>query len=36
MIYLGTRGMTALANVVMGSIATRVLHLAEVPVVLVR
>jgi nucleotide-binding universal stress UspA family protein len=33
MIYLGTRGMTALSNVVMGSIATKVLHLADVPVV---
>jgi nucleotide-binding universal stress UspA family protein len=36
MIYMGTRGMTALSNMVMGSIATRVLHLADVPVVLVR
>jgi nucleotide-binding universal stress UspA family protein len=36
MIYMGTRGMTALSNMVMGSIATRVLHLAHVPVVLVR
>ena len=35
MIYMGTRGMTALSNVVMGSTATKVLHLAEVPVVLV-
>jgi len=36
MIYMGTRGMTAIANLVLGSIATKVLHLAEVPVVLVR
>lgn len=35
MIYMGTRGMTALSNVVLGSIATRVLHLADVAVVLV-
>jgi nucleotide-binding universal stress UspA family protein len=35
MIYMGTRGMTALANMVMGSIATKVVHLALVPVVLV-
>ena len=35
MIYMGTRGMTALSNVVMGSTATKVLHLADVPVVLV-
>lgn len=35
MIYMGTRGMTALPNFVMGSTATKVLHLADVPVVLV-
>jgi nucleotide-binding universal stress UspA family protein len=35
MIYMGTRGMTAVSNMVMGSIATKVLHLADVPVVLV-
>jgi nucleotide-binding universal stress UspA family protein len=35
MIWIGTRGMTALSNVVMGSIATRVLHIADVPAVLV-
>lgn len=33
MIYLGTRGMTALSNVVIGSIATTVLHLADIPFV---
>lgn len=35
MIFMGTRGMTAVSNVVMGSITTKVLHLAAVPVVLV-
>ncbi len=35
MIVMGTRGMTALSNMVMGSVATRVLHLAHVPVVLI-
>jgi nucleotide-binding universal stress UspA family protein len=35
MIYMGTRGRTALANMVLGSVATRVLHLAHIPVVLV-
>jgi nucleotide-binding universal stress UspA family protein len=35
MIYMGTRGMTALSNIVLGSVATRVLHFAHVPVVLV-
>lgn len=35
MICMGTRGMTALSNMVLGSVATRVLHLARIPVVLV-
>jgi nucleotide-binding universal stress UspA family protein len=35
MICMGTRGMTALSNMVLGSVATRVLHLAHVPVVLI-
>jgi nucleotide-binding universal stress UspA family protein len=35
MIYMGTRGMTALSNMLLGSVTTRVLHLAEIPVVLV-
>ncbi len=35
MIYMGTRGMTALSSMVLGSIATRVLHLAHIPVVLI-
>lgn len=34
-IYMGTRGMTALSNMVLGSVATRVLHLAHIPVVLI-
>jgi nucleotide-binding universal stress UspA family protein len=33
---IGTRGMTALANLVLGSVATRVVHLATVPIVLVK
>jgi nucleotide-binding universal stress UspA family protein len=36
MIYMGTRGMTALSNMMMGSIATKVVHLSPIPVVLVR
>lgn len=35
MIYMGTRGMSALANMAMGSVATRVLHLAHIPIVLI-
>jgi len=35
MIYMGTRGMTALSNMLLGSVTTRVLHLAEIPIVLV-
>ena len=35
MIHMGTRGMTALSNMVLGSVATRVLHLARIPVVLI-
>lgn len=36
MIYMGTRGMTSLSNLILGSVATKVLHLARVPVALVR
>jgi nucleotide-binding universal stress UspA family protein len=36
MIYMGTRGMNAVANLMLGSVTTKVLHLADVPVVLVR
>ena len=35
MICMGTRGMTALASMVVGSVATRVLHLADIPVLLI-
>lgn len=35
MICMGTRGMSALANMAMGSVTTRVLHLAHVPVLLI-
>jgi nucleotide-binding universal stress UspA family protein len=33
---MGTRGMTAISTLVMGSVATKVLHLANVPVTLVK
>jgi len=36
MIFMGTRGLTAISNLVLGSVATKLLHLADVPVVLVR
>ena len=36
MIFMGTRGMTAISSLVLGSVATKLLHLADVPVVLVR
>jgi len=35
MIYMGTRGMSALANMAMGSVTTRVLHLTHIPVMLI-
>ena len=35
MIYMGTRGMGAVAGMLVGSIATKVLHLTHVPVVLI-
>lgn len=35
-IVMGTRGMGSLGNLVLGSVATRVIHLAEVPVTLVK
>ena len=35
MIVMGTRGMTALSNMVMGSVTTKVLHLAHIPVLLI-
>jgi nucleotide-binding universal stress UspA family protein len=35
-IIMGTRGMGSLANLLMGSIATKVIHLSKVPVTLVK
>ena len=35
-IVMGTRGMNAIGNLVMGSTATKVVHLAHVPVTLVK
>ena len=35
-IIMGTRGLTPLANLMLGSIATKVIHLTEIPVTLVR
>jgi nucleotide-binding universal stress UspA family protein len=36
LIMIGTRGMTAAANLLLGSTATRVLHLSALPVLLVK
>ena len=36
LIYMGTRGLNAAANFVVGSVATKVLHNASVPVLLVK
>ena len=36
LICIGTRGMTATGNLLLGSVATRVLHLADMPVLTVR
>ncbi len=36
MVVMGTRGMNAVANMVLGSGATKVLHLVDVPVLLVK
>jgi nucleotide-binding universal stress UspA family protein len=35
-IVLGTRGLGAVSNMLLGSVATKVLHLVDVPVVLVK
>jgi nucleotide-binding universal stress UspA family protein len=35
-IVMGTRGMTAISNLVIGSVATKVIHLTNVPVTLVK
>jgi nucleotide-binding universal stress UspA family protein len=36
MIIMGARGMSAMASLVVGSVAIKVLHLSSMPVVLVR
>jgi nucleotide-binding universal stress UspA family protein len=36
MIVMGTRGMGSVANLVLGSVATKVIHLANIPVTLVK
>jgi nucleotide-binding universal stress UspA family protein len=36
LILIGNRGMTAAANILLGSVATKVLHLSMVPVLLVK
>ena len=36
LIFMGTRGMSSVANMVLGSAATKVLHLVQVPVLLVK
>jgi nucleotide-binding universal stress UspA family protein len=36
MIYMGTRGMSAISSALLGSVTIKVLHLARVPVVLVQ
>jgi nucleotide-binding universal stress UspA family protein len=35
-IFMGTRGMGSVPSLLLGSVATKVIHLAEVPVVLVK
>jgi nucleotide-binding universal stress UspA family protein len=35
-VVMGTRGMSSVANMVLGSAATKVLHLVDVPVLLVK
>ena len=35
-IVMGTRGMSAIGNLVMGSVATKVIHLTKLPVTLVK
>lgn len=35
-IVMGTRGMSAIANLIMGSVATKVVHLTKLPVTLVK
>jgi nucleotide-binding universal stress UspA family protein len=35
-IVMGTRGMSAISNLIMGSVATKVIHLTKLPVTLVK
>lgn len=35
-IFMGTRGMGSISNLLLGSVATKVIHFADVPVVLVK
>lgn len=35
LIYIGSRGMGAIGNLVLGSTATKILHIAKIPVVIV-
>ncbi len=35
-IFMGTRGMGSMANLLLGSVAAKVIHLAKMPVVLVK
>jgi nucleotide-binding universal stress UspA family protein len=35
-IVIGTRGMTAIGNLLMGSVATKIVHFAHVPVTIVK
>jgi nucleotide-binding universal stress UspA family protein len=35
-IFMGTRGLGSVSNLLLGSVATKVIHLTEVPVVLVK
>jgi nucleotide-binding universal stress UspA family protein len=35
-IIMGTRGMSSVAGMLLGSIASKVLHLSEVPIILVK
>jgi nucleotide-binding universal stress UspA family protein len=36
MVVMGTRGTTAISNLVIGSVATKVIHLTTIPVTLVK